>query len=50
MILQDMYVIFVEIKVVGFSPSAHDHALFIHVSPHGCTLLPLYVDDDMLIM
>jgi hypothetical protein len=28
-----------------FSDSAHDPALFAHVSPHGRTLLLLYVDD-----
>jgi hypothetical protein len=28
-----------------FSASAHDPALFVHVSPHGRTLLLLYVDD-----
>jgi hypothetical protein len=28
----------------GFSASAHDPALFVHVSPRGRTLLLLYVD------
>jgi hypothetical protein len=29
----------------GFSASAHDPTLFVHVSPRGRTLLLLYVDD-----
>jgi hypothetical protein len=36
------------IQAAGFTPSVHDPALFIHLSPRGRTLL-LYVD-DMLIM
>uniref|UniRef100_A0ACD5ZVU4 Uncharacterized protein n=1 Tax=Avena sativa TaxID=4498 RepID=A0ACD5ZVU4_AVESA len=32
----------------GFSPSAHDSALFIHASPRGRTLLLLYVDDMII--
>jgi hypothetical protein len=32
----------------GFSASAHDPALFIHVSPHGRTILHLYVDDMIM--
>jgi hypothetical protein len=32
----------------GFSISAHDPALFVHVSPHGMTLLLLYVDDMII--
>jgi hypothetical protein len=32
------------VTVAGFSVSAHDLALFVHVSPHGKTLLLLYVD------
>jgi hypothetical protein len=32
----------------GFSTSAHDPALFFHVSPHGWTLLHLYVDDMII--
>jgi hypothetical protein len=32
----------------GFSASAHDPALFIHMSPHGKTLLLLYVDDMII--
>lgn len=35
------------IKVACFLPSAHDHALFIHISPSGRTLL-LYVDDMLI--
>jgi hypothetical protein len=34
--------------VVGFSASAHDPALFVHVSSHGMTLLLLYVDDMII--
>ena len=37
------------IKVVGFKPSDHDPALFIHLSPHGRTLLLLYIDDILII-
>jgi hypothetical protein len=32
----------------GFSPSAHDPTLFVHSSPHGCTLLLLYLDDMII--
>jgi hypothetical protein len=32
----------------GFSASAHDPALFIHVSPHDRTLLLLYVDNMII--
>ena len=32
----------------GFSPSAHDHALFVHTSSRGRTLLLLYVDDMII--
>jgi hypothetical protein len=32
----------------GFSPSAHDPALFVHTSPRGRTLLLLYVDDMII--
>jgi hypothetical protein len=32
----------------GFSASPHDPALFVHVSPHGRTLLLLYVDDMII--
>jgi hypothetical protein len=32
----------------GFSVSAHDLALFVHVSPRGWTLLLLYVDDMII--
>jgi hypothetical protein len=32
----------------GFSPNAHDPALFIHISPYGQTLLLLYVDDMII--
>jgi hypothetical protein len=35
------------ITIVGFSTSAHDPALFVHVSPHGRTLL-LYVDEMII--
>jgi hypothetical protein len=34
--------------VAGFSASAHDSALFVHVSPRGRTLLLLYVDDMII--
>jgi hypothetical protein len=33
------------ITSAGFSASAHDPTLFVHVSPRGRTLLLLYVDD-----
>jgi hypothetical protein len=36
------------VTTVGFSVSAHDPALFIHVSPCGRTLLLLYVDDMII--
>jgi len=36
------------IKAAGFSPSDHDPALFIHLSPRGRTLLLLYVDDMLI--
>jgi histone deacetylase 1/2 len=36
------------IRAAGFSPSAHDPTLFIHLSPCGHTLL-LYVDDILII-
>jgi hypothetical protein len=36
------------VTVVGFSPSAHDPAPFVHISPHGHTLLLLYVDDMII--
>ena len=36
------------IRAAGFSPSEHDPALFIHHSPHGRTLLLLYVDDMLI--
>jgi len=36
------------IKAAGFTPSDHDPALFIHVSPHCRTLLLLYVDDMLI--
>ena len=32
----------------GFLPSDHDPALFVHTSPHGRTLLLLYVDDMII--
>jgi hypothetical protein len=35
------------VTIAGFSTSAHDSALFIHVSPHGRTLL-LYADDMII--
>jgi hypothetical protein len=37
------------VTTAGFSASAHDLALFVHVSPHGRTLLLLYVDDMIII-
>ena len=36
------------VTYAGFSPSAHDPALFVHCSPHGRTLLLLYVDDMII--
>jgi hypothetical protein len=33
------------VTVAGFFANAHDPALFVHVPPHGMTLLLLYVDD-----
>jgi hypothetical protein len=36
------------VTAAGFSASAHDPALFVHVSPHGRTLLPFYVDDMII--
>jgi hypothetical protein len=36
------------VTATGFSASAHDPALFVHVSPHGRTLLLLYVDDMII--
>jgi hypothetical protein len=36
------------VTVADFSPSAYDPALFVHVSPRGRTLLPLYVDDMII--
>jgi hypothetical protein len=36
------------VTAVGFSASAHDPALFVHVSPRGQTLLLLYVDDMII--
>src|SRR3954468_1715351 len=36
------------VTVAGFSPSAHDPALFVHTSPRGRTLLLLYVDDMII--
>ena len=36
------------ILAAGFSQSDHDPALFIHLSPHGRTLLLLYVDDMLI--
>jgi hypothetical protein len=35
------------VTALGFSASAHDPALFVHVSPRGRTLL-LYVDDMII--
>ncbi|XP_052167948.1 uncharacterized mitochondrial protein AtMg00810-like [Oryza glaberrima] len=35
-------------QAAGFSPSEHDPALFIHLSPRGRTLLLLYVDDMLI--
>jgi hypothetical protein len=36
------------VTATGFSVSAHDSALFVHVSPRGRTLLLLYVDDMII--
>jgi hypothetical protein len=36
------------VTAAGFSTSAHDLALFVHVSPRGRTLLPLYMDDMII--
>ena len=36
------------VTTAGFSASAHDPALFIHLSPRGPTLLLLYVDDMVI--
>jgi hypothetical protein len=36
------------IRAAGFSQSAHDPALFVHLSPRGRTLLLLYVDDMLI--
>jgi hypothetical protein len=36
------------VTAAGFFASAHDPALFVHVSPHGRTLLLLYVDDMII--
>jgi hypothetical protein len=36
------------VTVADFFISAHDPALFIHVSPRGRTLLLLYVDDMII--
>jgi hypothetical protein len=36
------------VTAAGFSISAHDLALFVHVSPRGRTLLFLYVDDMII--
>jgi hypothetical protein len=36
------------VTAAGFSPSAHDPALFVHISPCGHTLLLLYVDDMII--
>jgi hypothetical protein len=36
------------VTTAGFSTSAHDPALFVHVSPRGRTLLLLYVDDMII--
>jgi hypothetical protein len=36
------------VTTAGFSANAHDLALFVHVSPHGRTLLLLYVDDMII--
>jgi hypothetical protein len=36
------------VTTAGFSASAHDPALFVHVSPRGMTLLLLYMDDMII--
>jgi hypothetical protein len=36
------------VTAAGFFTSAHDPALFVNVSPHGRTLLLLYVDDIII--
>jgi hypothetical protein len=36
------------VTTASFSTSSHDHALFVHVSPHGRPLLLLYVDDMII--
>jgi hypothetical protein len=36
------------VTTAGFSTSAHDPTLFVHVSPRGRTLLLLYVDDMII--
>jgi hypothetical protein len=36
------------VPAAGFSPGAHDPAMFAHTSPHGQTLLILYVDDMII--
>ena len=36
------------VTAVGFQPSPHDPALFVHSSPRGRTLLLLYVDDMII--
>jgi hypothetical protein len=36
------------VTAAGFSVSAHDPSLFVHVSPCGRTLLLLYVDDMII--
>jgi hypothetical protein len=36
------------VTATGFSASAHDLALFVHMSPHGQTLLLLYMDDMII--
>jgi hypothetical protein len=36
------------VTTTGFSTSAYDTTIFIHVSPHGRTLLLLYVDDMII--
>jgi hypothetical protein len=36
------------VTAAAFSASAHDPALFVHVSPRGRTLLLLYVDDMII--
>jgi hypothetical protein len=36
------------VTTAGFSASAHDSALFIHMSPRGRTLLLLYVNDMII--